>query len=169
MSVPTAGQGRFSPDDEACVEYETLCNYALGTARDAAIPQDSALVIQRGLLYWHDAWLESKKAVNLMHEFRSGSPSQSSANGSFWLTVGLHDTAQTGMWRKARGGWRGRHFRKRVAARRPASHAGSVAEWHPFPYWVLAAATFSPSLELGDLRSHHSVADVPCCQLVSLG
>ena len=36
MSVPTAGQGRFNPDDEACVEYETLRDYALGTARDAA-------------------------------------------------------------------------------------------------------------------------------------
>ncbi|MGI6132706.1 MAG: hypothetical protein ACOYES_12700 [Bacillota bacterium] len=87
MSVPTAGQGRFNPDDEACVEYETLRDYALGTARDAAVPQGFALVVQRGLLYWHDAWLESKKAINPTREFRSGSPGHSSANGEIVLVL----------------------------------------------------------------------------------
>jgi hypothetical protein len=76
-------QGQFSLDNEACVEYEALRDYALGTARDAAIPQGFTLVIQRGLL----AWLESKKALNLTHEFRSEPPSRSSANDEIVLVL----------------------------------------------------------------------------------
>ena len=87
MRTPALTQNRFSLDDEVCVEYETLRDFALGTMRDAPIPQGFTLVIQRGLLYWHDAWLESKKAVNPTREFRSGSPSHGSANGEIVLVL----------------------------------------------------------------------------------
>lgn len=76
-------QDRFSLDDDVCVEYEALRDYALGTTRDATIPQGFTLVIQRGML----AWLESTKAVDLTHEFRSGPPGRTSANDEIVLVL----------------------------------------------------------------------------------